>query len=111
MGPFVIGSVGAVILSEATMDVLGFEAIGITAESVAAAVQSGIGDVEADSIFATLQSAGMAGMAATATFGIALMGAGVDEGVIVSMDKKSEGCQDDELLDVLKSAQRFVMDK
>merc|ERR1719474_1743854 len=74
---YTAGSVGAVILSEVALDLLGFEAIGISAESVAAGIQSSIGDVAADSMFANLQSAGMGGMESTSTLGIALFGSGV----------------------------------
>ena len=85
--------------------------VGITAESVAASVQSSIGDVEAGSIFATLQSAGMAGMASTTTFGIALLGSGVVEGVTVVADGVEDECGSDGMLGVLKSLQQLVMDK
>ncbi|KAG6060490.1 hypothetical protein E4U17_004177 [Claviceps sp. LM77 group G4] len=54
---------------------LGFGSLGPVAASAAAGIQSGIGNVAAGSIFATLQSAGMGG-AGTVVVNAAVSGAG-----------------------------------
>ncbi|KAI4867005.1 hypothetical protein F4820DRAFT_446528 [Hypoxylon rubiginosum] len=55
---------------------LGFGADGIVKASVAAGIQSGIGNVVAPSLFATLQSAGMAGYGAAVVNGAVSAGGG-----------------------------------
>jgi len=105
---YAAGGVGAVILSECALDFLGFEAIGITAESVAAGVQSSIGDVAAGSIFANLQKAGMGGMSTTATFGIALFGSGV----VAASDAVADGESNHfDIAGELRYVQQSVMDE
>lgn len=86
--------------------------VGITAGSVAAGVQSGIGSVEAGSIFAVLQSAGMAGISAQSTFCLALGGAGIARIIDDTVDDK---CVDAYHLQVLKTKfkniQHFIMEE
>eukprot|EP01084_Bolivina_argentea_P295534 508825_1 len=106
--PYVIGAVGSVILTEAALSALGFGAIGITAESIAAGIQSSIGPIEAGSIFAMLQSEGMAGMSATTTLGIALSGAGK---VAIIDELLQDECDNNIMEETLRSVQHYVMNQ
>ncbi|OTB07697.1 hypothetical protein M426DRAFT_317602 [Hypoxylon sp. CI-4A] len=74
------GAIGAAfggVLIGPILAALGFGAAGIAASSTAAGWQSGIGNVVAPSLFASLQSAGMAGYAALAVKGTAASVTGV----------------------------------
>lgn len=61
MGLIVSLIAGAVAAGCAVLPAIGFTAEGIAAGSIAASIQSGIGNVAAGSAFASLQSAGMSG--------------------------------------------------
>ena len=56
---------GATALTSGIITVVGFTKGGIGAGTLAAAIQSGIGNVAAGSTFAALQSAGATGLVAT----------------------------------------------
>ena len=56
---------------------VGFSAVGPVAGTAAAAWQASIGSVAAGSLFATLQSTAMAGVAATTTAASGAVGAGI----------------------------------
>ncbi|KAI0181665.1 hypothetical protein GGR52DRAFT_48688 [Hypoxylon sp. FL1284] len=64
------------LVSTPALAVLGFGADGIAKASLAAGIQSGIGNVVAPSLFATLQSAGMAGYGAAVVNGAVSAGGG-----------------------------------
>ena len=62
-----IGIAGGVVAGAALIPIaLGFGTAGVVAGSAAAAIQSGIGNVAAGSLFAICQSLGMTGFFATA---------------------------------------------
>ncbi|XXG97384.1 hypothetical protein Hte_003685 [Hypoxylon texense] len=62
------------LVASPVLAILGFGADGIVKASIAAGIQSGIGSVVAPSLFATLQSAGMAG------YGVAVVNGAVSAG-------------------------------
>ncbi|KAI8960643.1 hypothetical protein F5Y11DRAFT_329014 [Daldinia sp. FL1419] len=62
------------LIAGPVLGVLGFGANGIVGGSIAAGIQSGIGNVAAGGVFATLQSAGMAGYGAATVNGIVSAG-------------------------------------
>lgn len=64
-GAKIVG-VGTAVVGGGLM-LAGFGAGGIVAGSVAAGIQSGIGNVAAGSVFATVQSLGMTGVLSTTT--------------------------------------------
>ena len=70
--------VGGAVIGIAILPGIGFTASGVAAGSLAATIQSAIGNVAAGSAFATLQSIGSAGImngtAATIGAGIGIMG-------------------------------------
>lgn len=57
-----VGGAGAVLAAPVALGALGFTATGIAAGSLAAVTQAGIGNVIGGTLFATLQSAGVAGI-------------------------------------------------
>ncbi|KZL83606.1 hypothetical protein CI238_05968, partial [Colletotrichum incanum] len=69
--------VSPALVSAPALTATGFGAKGIVANSAAAAAQAGIGNVVAQSVFATLHSAGMAGYGAAIVNGAVQAGAGV----------------------------------
>nr|XP_021003905.2 interferon alpha-inducible protein 27-like protein 2 [Parasteatoda tepidariorum] len=69
-----IGGVCLVALPAAVLSFLGFTGAGVAAGSVAAGIQSGIGNVVAGSVFAFLQSIGATGVSAAASTGFAAIG-------------------------------------
>ena len=62
-----LGAVSSYLGVPAILSFLGFGSIGVTAGSIAAGIQSSLGLVTAGSWFATLTSAGMAGLSAVPT--------------------------------------------
>eukprot|EP00485_Elphidium_margaritaceum_P008548 CAMPEP_0202700674 /NCGR_PEP_ID=MMETSP1385-20130828/13851_1 /ASSEMBLY_ACC=CAM_ASM_000861 /TAXON_ID=933848 /ORGANISM="Elphidium margaritaceum" /LENGTH=338 /DNA_ID=CAMNT_0049357919 /DNA_START=38 /DNA_END=1054 /DNA_ORIENTATION=- len=96
-------SIGAVVLEPIALDLLGFGTVGITADSLAAFIQSEIGDVAAGSVFASLQSAGMTTDILGESFlGVALHGLGL---IAASTDLSRDECGND----WIESVQRFVV--
>lgn len=88
MGPWTYVAIGAavggtILLAPVALSLAGFTTAGVAAGSMAAAVQSGIGNVVAGSMFAMLQSLGAAGMTAgtVATAGAAAGAAGAGAAV------------------------------
>ena len=62
-----LGAVGSYLGVPAILSAVGFGSIGVTGGSIAAGIQSYFGLVTAGSWFATLTSAGMAGLSAVPT--------------------------------------------
>ena len=89
------GGVATVIAAPIVLSAVGFGAAGVAAGSIAAGVQSSIGSVAAGSVFATLQSAGAAGIGAKALSMIGLGASASSLGLYKSVkrgdtDKKEE---------------------
>ncbi|KAI1374882.1 hypothetical protein F4677DRAFT_447148 [Hypoxylon crocopeplum] len=79
------------LIAGPVLAIAGFGATGIAPASLAAVVQSGIGNVVAGSAFATLQSAGMAGYGAAVVNGAVQAGGAtvaLSTGVAVALKKK-----------------------
>lgn len=73
----VAGAAVAVAGAPIVLGLLGFSSAGVVAGSIAAGVQSMIGNVAAGSIFAALQSAGAVGLAGTTKVAVAAIAAAV----------------------------------
>ena len=71
----VLGAVGSYLGVPAILSAIGFGSSGVAAGSIAAGVQSSLGSVAAGSWFATLTSAGMAGIGYIAAVPITICGA------------------------------------
>ncbi|EQL34737.1 hypothetical protein BDFG_03442 [Blastomyces dermatitidis ATCC 26199] len=69
--------IAASVIATPALGAIGFTSIGPAAGTVATAWQSGIGSVEAGSIFAMCQSAAMGGVVAKAVTAVGAAGAGV----------------------------------
>ena len=94
------GGVATVIAAPIVLSAVGFGAAGVAAGSIAAGVQSSIGSVAAGSVFATLQSAGAAGIGAKALSMIGLGASASSLGLYKSVkredtDKKEEQREDE----------------
>ncbi|GFY44574.1 uncharacterized protein TNIN_156891 [Trichonephila inaurata madagascariensis] len=70
----VLGGLGVVLLPKICLCCLGFACCGIRKNSCASNCQSGIGDVEAGSLFASTQSAGAGGCPCYITLMMFLLG-------------------------------------
>lgn len=105
MGLIVSLVAGAVAAGCAVLPAIGFTAEGIAAGSIAAGIQSGIGNVVAGSAFATLQSAGMSGAlnAIGAAAGTVSMAAGAVG--LAELPEPAKSFEDDE-----EDAQEEVQD-
>lgn len=80
IGALTVVAAAPIVVLGPVAGILGFGALGPVAGSAAAAMQAGIGLVEAGSLFAMMQSIGMAGAAATAGAPL-LAGVGVTAGL------------------------------
>ncbi|OTA86310.1 hypothetical protein M434DRAFT_399952 [Hypoxylon sp. CO27-5] len=69
-----VATIVPVAIAGPALAAAGFGANGIAAGSVASGIQAGIGNVAAGSVFATLQSAGMAGYGAAIVNGVVQAG-------------------------------------
>ncbi|KAL2372399.1 hypothetical protein BDBG_07561 [Blastomyces gilchristii SLH14081] len=76
--------IAASVIATPALGAIGFTSIGPAAGTVATAWQSGIGSVEAGSIFAMCQSAAMGGVVAKAVTAVGAAGAGVAALPVVS---------------------------
>ena len=86
VGALVVGGIGLgiVVAAPVALPVIGFSSSGVVAGSLAAAIQSSIGNVAAGSIFATLQSIGATGGLSWAAQGVMAAGT-VAAGAIIAI--------------------------
>jgi len=101
VGAGVATGVGAVVAAPLVLSAAGFTAGGVAAGSMAAAWQASIGNVAAGSIFASLQSAGVLGLAAStkAAVGVAAGGIGSLVGKAFSSKGKDKDGNDGNVKD------------
>ena len=101
VGAGVVTGVGAVVAAPLVLSAAGFTAGGVAAGSMAAAWQASIGNVAAGSIFASLQSAGVLGLAAStkAAVGVAAGGIGSLVGKAFSSEDKDKDGNDGNVKD------------
>ncbi|XP_037037449.1 interferon alpha-inducible protein 27-like protein 2A [Bradysia coprophila] len=85
-----VGGVGAVMAAPVVLATAGFTGVGIAAGSVAAVAQAGIGNIVGGSVFAALQSAGVAGLGGFASTVLATGGAAIGAMVAKVSDKKDD---------------------
>lgn len=88
------GALGCFALAPVALGAIGFSAAGVVGGSIAAGVQSSIGSVAAGSLFATLQSVGAAGFAASTVAGTTVAVGGTVAGISAAMASKSNATDD-----------------
>ncbi|GJE87545.1 hypothetical protein PsYK624_036280 [Phanerochaete sordida] len=87
-----IAGLAAMGLVQGLLALVGFSPVGIVAGSIAAGVQSGIGDVAAGSLFALIQGFTMGGIAIPAWIGAAVTGILAALGLVAPAHEAAANC-------------------